>query len=367
MKILNFLWHYSTGGIGKCYLTYNQLQDVNPMLEVKSVCVILDNRFCDIQSLKENGIEIIHIKGYTDFSWLIKLAKISKEFMPDYFFCHGHNGPILITLYKVLLKDHTPLICTCHGTNLNEKKLTGKLFLKIWMCLYKSQMVKKIICVEQFTPMILCKKGVSLGKITTVYNGIKSSIDIIPVDIDEYRKKDCPVIITASRLTRIKGINYLLDALKIIKEKGVGFTYICIGNGEEEDTLKQQTRNLGLENDVYFVGYQNNVPEWLASCDIFVLPSLEEFHSIAILEAMRAKKVIIATNVGGNPESLRDGKDAILVPSKDAKSLADALIKVILTPGLCSTLIENAYNRFQENFTVEVMKQNLVREIMSIS
>lgn len=122
MKIVNFLWHFSTGGIGKCFLTYDKLGDVELGLQVKSVCVILDSNSCDCKPLEQQGIEIIHIKGYSDFSWMKRMAKIVKEEKPDAFFCHSANGPIMLSLLKIRYFLKTPMICTCHGANFDPTK-----------------------------------------------------------------------------------------------------------------------------------------------------------------------------------------------------------------------------------------------------
>lgn len=366
MKIINFLWHFSTGGIGKCFLTYDKLGDVTPDLKVKSVCVISDNAPCDCQPLVEQGIEQIHIKGNSDFCWMKRMKEIVDEEKPDALFCHGFNGPIMLYLLRKRYFMSTPMICTCHGVNLNPAKKANKYIGKLWMYIYRQKYVKKVICVEQFTPPMLWEKGVSKDKVATVYNGIEPEIEVKAVDISMYQH-DAPIIITASRMTRIKGVNYLIDALATLKVRGVKFCYFCIGDGEEEDALKKQAQDRGLtEDDIHFMGYQSNVPEWLAACDVFALPSLEEFHSIAILEAMRAQKAIVATNIGGNPESLRDEKDALMVPSKDSQALADALERVLTSPELRERLAASAHARFLERFTIDVMKKKLAREILSV-
>ncbi len=364
MKVLNFLWHFSTGGIGKCFLTYDQLGDSNPNLKVKSVCVILDSMPCDCQPLDKQGIEQIHIKGNRDFSWMTRMREIVKEERPDAFFCHGHNGPIVIGLLKLRYGIATPLICTCHGVNLDVNKKVNYFIEWIWMKLYKSNIVHKIICVEKYTPPVLISKGVPENRIVTVYNGIDSNVKVNLIDLSKANQK--PVIVTVSRLTRIKGLNYLIEALSILKSKGIDFFYYCIGDGDEELSLRNLAKNEGLtEEDVDFVGYQNNIPDWLSACDIFALPSLEEFHSIAILEAMRSKKAIVATNIGGNPESLRDELDALLVPSMDSVALANALERLLTSSELRNQLANSAYERFVNRFTIDVMKNNLVREILS--
>lgn len=363
MKIINFLWHFSTGGIGKCFLTYDKLGSADPWLQVKSVCVILDSVPCDCQPLVEHEIEMIRIKDYSDFRWMKRMKEIVKEEKPKAFFCHSHNGPIMLTLFKLTNFCSVPLINTCHGFNpdTHMQRFTNH----IWECIMKRKSTKKIICVEQFTPPMLWEKGVKKEKVVTVYNGIEPIIDAKSVDISFYAV-DAPVIVTASRLTRIKGINYLIDALATLKGRGMKFCYFCIGNGEEEEALKAQSRERGLtDKEIRFMGYQDNVPEWLAACDVFALPSLEEFHSIAILEAMRAKKAIVATNIGGNPESLRDELDALMVPSMDATALADALERVLISAELRNKLAASAHARFLERFTIDVMKKNLAREIKS--
>jgi len=366
-RVLNILWGFSTGGIGKCFLTYDKLGEIDKEIFVKSVCVVEIGSDCDTKPLKDQDIDIISIKGNCDFSWLNQLKTIYDNVNPDFIFCHGHNGPVIVSIFKLVFCKKTPVICTCHGVNLNRNKWINKYVESLWMFIYRRRYVRKIICVEQFTPPVLCLKGVKKEKIVTVYNGIEQSIDATPVELTHFNV-DAPVIITASRLTRIKGIDYLIDALSLLKNKGIKFFYFCIGNGEEEEYLKGMAADKGLtDKDIRFMGYQNNVPEWLAACDVFALPSLEEFHSIAILEAMRAKKAIVATNIGGNPESLRDGIDALLVPSMNSIALADALEKVLTSPELRERLSTSARERFLEKFTIDVMKKNLAREIMAVS
>ena len=365
MRIINFLWHFSTGGIGKCFLTYDQLGNISNDLQIKSVCIILDDNPCDYKPLSEQGIEIIHIKKRNDFTWLKKLERIVKIEQPNAFFCHGFNGPIMIYLFKLLYNYKIPMICTCHGVNLDKTKLGNKIIERIWMSIYRKKCCKKIICVEKFTHQDLYNTHIEKEKIVTVYNGIEPSVKTNQLDLSAYQIND-PIIITASRLTRIKGINYLIDALATLKIRNVKFHYFCIGNGEEEQSLKLQAQERGLtDKDIHFMGYQDNIPEWLNACDIFALPSLEEFHSIAILEAMRAQKAIVATNVGGNPESLRDEKDALLVPSMDIEALADALTRLITNPELRNSLSKNAYEQFRKRFTIDVMMKNLTHEILT--
>lgn len=366
MTILNLIWGYSTGGIGKCFLTYDRLWEVEPKLKVVSVCVIKDNEFNDIQPLIDQNIRIIHIKNNRDFSWMKVLKTIVDENYIDFYFSHSHNGPIMLSLFDKYYRLKLPFICTCHGFN-PKPTIMSNIYSKLILHIWKRNYVKKIICVENFTPKVLIDKGVPKDKIRTVYNGIDPFVNTSSIDLSNHCSLNTPVIITASRLAKLKGIDYLIYALKIVREKGIKFHYFCIGDGEEEEELKKMTKELGLLDFVSFMGYQSNIADWLERCDIFALPSLEEFHSIGILEAMRAKKAIVATNIGGNPESLRDELDALMVPSMDSVALANALIRLLSSKELREKLSASAYSRFKEKFTIDAMMNNLAREIITTS
>ena len=131
------------------------------------------------------------------------------------------------------------------------------------------------------------------------------------------------------------------------------------------EQLKQMASSLNMTDDVISVGFQSNVPEWLASADIFAFPSLKENHSIAVLEAMRAGICIVATNVGGNCESVNDEQEALIVPPADIKALADALEKVIINANLRKRLSVAARERFDKEFTEEAMMRNIIKVLKS--
>ncbi len=120
-------------------------------------------------------------------------------------------------------------------------------------------------------------------------------------------------------------------------------------------------KDFKLESNVNFMGYQSNITSWLNAWDIFVLPSLQENHSVALLEAMRAGKAIICTNVGGNPETVTHEKEALIVPSKDAQSIENALYRLINSQELRDTLGANAHKRFISSFTEEQTLKNLIK------
>ncbi len=370
MKILNLIWGFTLGaGIDKCYLTYAKLGEVDPDAEVRSVCINLMNLNSHIEPLREIGTEFIDIKSRKDFSWVRKLKSLIDREQPDVVFTHGFNGAIMMLIERILKGMKTTVVCSYHGAYhapTMSKKLIEPLYNGLMVFIYK-HIVKKVICVENVSRHYLCDKGVEKDKVVTVHNGILDIPKSTPVDLSTYVSLDVPTIVTASRITEVKGLPHLLEALKLLKDNGVKFHYFMIGEGPDLEALKNQAKDLELNAEITFAGFQSNVPEWLAACDIFALPSLYEYHSIAVLEAMRAGKAIVATTVGGNGESITDGIEGLLVPPSDSIALADALRKLLSDRALRERLGQNARNRFEKEFTETAMMMGLVNVFKSIT
>ncbi|MEA2092654.1 MAG: glycosyltransferase family 4 protein, partial [Patescibacteria group bacterium] len=111
-----------------------------------------------------------------------------------------------------------------------------------------------------------------------------------------------------------------------------------------------------LDKKVFLKGSVNNVNEYLQSADIFIMPSLWEGFSIALLEAMASEKIIITTPVGGNTEAVEDNKTGFIVKPKDSKALAEKIDYVLSLPEEEKKRItENARKSVEERFSVEKM------------
>ena len=103
----------------------------------------------------------------------------------------------------------------------------------------------------------------------------------------------------------------------------------------------------------------NNVAPYISIADININSSLTETCSLATSEAMTLSVPTVATNVGGNPEQIEDGKNGILVPAKDCAALAEAVIRLIDEPALRARLGAGAYEVYREKFTCEKMTRSL--------
>ena len=167
--------------------------------------------------------------------------------------------------------------------------------------------------------------------------------------------------VVANMNYEIKGHKYLLQAARLLKDQDIDIKFLLIGDGALKEGLIAQAKKLEIQDRVFFLGYRDDVQDILLSINLFVLPSLTEALSIAILEAMRAKLPVVATRVGGNPEIITDGVNGSLVPSKDSKSLADAIKLVYSDQAFSKKIAENGYTNLMDNFTLDKVTQSYWR------
>ncbi|MDR0306554.1 MAG: glycosyltransferase family 4 protein [Chitinispirillales bacterium] len=148
-------------------------------------------------------------------------------------------------------------------------------------------------------------------------------------NVRETHGKEIKKIGFIGRLSDEKSIDKLLEAMKMVSTAEPNSKLCVVGTGPLENKLKQQCGALGLEKAVEFTGYKANVFEALRGFDLFVLSSRTEGCPIVILEAMAAGLAVVATDVGGNPELVEDGKTGILVRPNCPHSIASALIALL--------------------------------------
>ena len=144
-------------------------------------------------------------------------------------------------------------------------------------------------------------------------------------------KADDKIIIFVGSLRPVKGVKYLIKAMKIVRQKEPNARLILIGNGEEKQDLVKLTGDLNLGNLITFVGKIPNekVPEYMAASNVFVLPSLSEGFPLVSLEAMACGLPIVVSRVCGLPEIVEDGKNGFLVESGNPEQIAEKVLLLL--------------------------------------
>jgi len=167
--------------------------------------------------------------------------------------------------------------------------------------------------------------------------------------------KDAFVIGSVGRLHPQKGYDFLLDAIEQVAPDVPEAVAAIAGYGPLREHLETRCADLGVESRVRFLGYRSDVTTALAAFDVFVLPSLWEGMSNAILEAMAASKPVVATAVDGNVEQVVDGETGLLVPPADGDALAGALLKLARDRAKARRMGEAGRRRVEREFPVARM------------
>jgi len=148
------------------------------------------------------------------------------------------------------------------------------------------------------------------------------------------------------RLVGVKDCRNFITAASLVRERcRHGVRFVVVGDGEERETLEEYSRELGVHDSLVFTGNRTDIPDVMAALDVFVLSSLNEGFGRVLVEAMAAGTAVVSTMVGGTVDVVEDGVSGILVPPSDSEALADAVLRVIETPGLMERLKEAGRRR----------------------
>ena len=174
---------------------------------------------------------------------------------------------------------------------------------------------------------------------------------------------DIPIVGTASRLAPERGVKYFLEAAAMVSRQSPNAKFVIAGGGLLEDELRQQARELGVEQQMVFLGRRRDMENVYSILDVFVNPALVRCGTDNVnIEAMAFAKPIVATNVGGGPEIVRDGVTGMLVPPRDSKALAEATLRLLGDMDVARQMGLAGRERVMRDFSTE----RLVREVEAV-
>lgn len=321
------------------------------------------------QELTELGIKVypVNIKGELslkgDWQSIKSLKKIIIEEKIDLVHSHGSKAGLVarIAAKRAGVKN----VFTVHGTIFHEHFSNTKKAVFAIVEKYLANITDKIITVSQsLKEDIIRLENVQDDKITVIYNGIPTQKFNIQLDKNEKRKElglntKGKVIVTVARLAPQKGLNYLLEAIKLIPQENRDLQLVIVGDGPLRKELEGQAKELCLTEYVKFLGHRKDVPEILAAADIFVLSSITEGLPLIVLEAMSANLPIVSTIVGGIPEIIRDGENGLLVQPKDILGLSKAMGSLLNNNKLALKLADNGNSMALKYFDLKLMLEKI--------
>ena len=209
-------------------------------------------------------------------------------------------------------------------------------------------------------------KAIGLGlSAKTPYQIITPAITITTLPKIQSSTQDILQLVTIARLTWIKGLDTAIAAMGFLKKQGIAFQYHIIGDGTTKDTERYsfQVYEEKLQAEILFHGKlaHDKTLEMLQKADIYIQPSINEGFCNAVLEAQALGKLVIASNVGGLPENIKNGETGWLVPEGDATALARNIVQCItMTEGEKAKISQNAKDRVHREFSIAQQQQEFL-------
>jgi len=174
-----------------------------------------------------------------------------------------------------------------------------------------------------------------------------------------YRRGRGPLLLFVGRVVEEKGVTDLLEALGIVLHELPDATAVIVGDGQDRSNMEKQAVSLALSSRVIFTGWvtPDQVGAYYAAADIFISASRQapdgwiEAQGLTVLEAMASKTPVVATNLGGVPDSVINEQTGLLVPERCPRQLAAAIRRLAAEPELAAAMSAHAYRWVQERFS----------------
>ena len=207
-------------------------------------------------------------------------------------------------------------------------------------------------------------------KIERIYNGIIFSKTDSLIKLE--RDQDDFVITSVARIIPYKGHGYLIDVANELIKKSTKFKFLIVGDTlpsyvSYEKSVKQKVKDLGLEDQIKFLGFRNDISGILKQSDLFIHPAIAPDPLPTVLfESLHNDLPTVATNLGGAIEILDNGNNGLLIPYNDPKKAANLINEYCSNTKLQKKHLENSKKNFKINFSSESFSKNILKEVNNL-
>lgn len=314
-----------------------------------------DDKFMITKWAQEKGLTIHEVLEYKkiDFSNLREIHRLIKAYTIDIYHARDYKTCFVGYLLR-LLHPRMKLVFTAHGWVIDSTK--QKLYT--WLNLFSLKKYDKMIAVSQATKQLMLDSGLPAEKIEIVLNAI---------DIDEWKRENIRSTIreefnipTTAKIVGVVGrVRYEKDipttlhvAQKVIQERPDTY-FLIVGDGPDREDAEKTVQEMGLANNILFLGFRKDTMNIYAALDLFASTSLMEGTPNTVLEAFAMEVPVVHTNVGGVPELVTDGHDGILCNVGDVDGIAQEILSVLTDDEKAKQLRENGRQTACTKFSFE--------------
>jgi glycosyltransferase involved in cell wall biosynthesis len=306
-----------------------------------------------VQRLRELGIRVTVTPPQDDESTVRELVAHLRRRQIDLLHAHLFRAEFLGT--RAAQEAGTPVVvASAHSSRVRSPADIGALAAL-------TPSIDRLIVPSAAIATKVRAEGRGAAEITVVPNGVdldrfsphRSSRDIAALRAALGIPPDAFLIGVVARLEPEKGHRYLLEALPAIVEAVPNAWLLLVGEGSQTDALRAQAHALPhpVRQRVVIAGYQTDIEAVTQALEVAVMPSVREAQGLALLEAMAARRPVVASAVGGIPETVRDGVDGLLVAPADPDALASAVIRLARHTSLRDRLAASGRRRVEDRFS----------------
>lgn len=327
-----------------------------PLYTSKNLSARMRQKYFNFLHWKDAKRYIIEIRSPFHVHIIFKLVKILKQQNTDvlFFFALGMGtfiAPIsgVIARIPILIRTNANLL---HGLYPRIFKPLDTILLKF---------VDKIVFPAEYLKNEYLKNfNINNNKVTRIYNGVDLSVfsrkyknDHIKDELDI--NENYNIIGIIANLTPVKSHKILIHAFPTVLEKHPQTKLLIIGEGPQENELRQLVSQLNLTNTVIFLGYRSNTAQLISMFDIGVLCSRSEIHPVSLLEIMASGIPVIAPAVGGIPEIVKHEKTGLLFQAGKSDELSYYIIRLLTNKKEAKVLGKRGQKFVHEHFSLQDM------------
>jgi len=354
-KVAHVVHSLNLGGAER--LVVQMSQALAGQFDISVLC--LDEPGLWAESLRRKGIPVhcLWRQPGMDMGVVIKLAKFTRENRVD--IVHAHQcTPWFYACLSRLLHGAPRLLFEEHGRHYPEVGEKKKILFNRFIVL---PLTHRVVAVSEDTKNRLVRyEGLVYDRIDVIYNGVAAVPSITPQERTRLRREfglspNDFVVGTVGRFDPIKNLSLLVESIASVREKIPAIKGLLVGDGPTFKEIKELGKLRGLCDALAMPGYCADASRLVQCMDLFVLSSVSEGVSVALLEAMAAGVPVVVTNVGGNPEIVSNGKTGWLIASGSLKELTAAILDAAEHPQRIQQFAEMGRRQYEERFQFEAM------------
>ncbi|KIL49894.1 glycosyltransferase [Jeotgalibacillus soli] len=365
MKILHVISGGETGGSKNHVLSLFESSSSHDMM----LAVFQKGKLYEEALAKGINVTLFSQKNRYDLSLLSNIRSFIAKNNIDIVHSHGARANLFIRLIK--LTSSFKWVVTVHSDpdlDFMHNKKMSTIFAK----LNKWSLAKtdKIFAVSERFKSMVKKYGIPDNKIVTIYNGIsfdQGKVTTSPSRKDFSLGEDDFVAAIVARLHPVKGHLTLFKAIADVK-KQIKVTVLIVGEGDLKDSLEQEARQLGIQDQIRFLGFRTDIGEIFSISDVSLLTSKSESFPLVLLESAREGTPIITTDVGGVRQLIPDSSYGWVIPVEDAAALSNALIQANQekVTGELSVKGKHLKKYAESHFSLQHLQESIAKEYNKI-